>query len=102
MSMPATQEGRKARRIVGVGIVAVASLLTLAPAAEARRFSGPTYSSPITLSANGRYVWSVNPATDTVSVIRTSTNAVVKTVRVGDEPESVALDPNNRYAYVAN
>jgi YVTN family beta-propeller protein len=62
----------------------------------------PSTSSPIAASADGRYVWSVNPGADTVSVIRTANNRVVASVRVGDEPESVALDPLGRYAYVAN
>ena len=35
-------------------------------------------------------------------MISTKTNKVLTKVGVGDEPESVALDPNNRYAYVAN
>jgi YVTN family beta-propeller protein len=47
-------------------------------------------------------VWSVNPGAGNVSVIYTKTNRVVATIRAGDEPQSVALDPNNRYAYVAN
>ena len=35
-------------------------------------------------------------------MIRTDTNKVIATIRVGDEPQSVALDPTNRYAFVAN
>ena len=75
-----------------------------ARAAQARRrsFPYPTTSSPITISRDGRYVWTVNPGADTVSVIRTANNQVVRTVGVGDEPQSVALDPNDRYAFVAN
>ena len=61
-----------------------------------------TTSSPITLSRDGKFVWVVNPGADTVSVICTETNKVIATIKVGDEPQSVALDPNNRYAYVAN
>jgi len=64
--------------------------------------AGPTYSSPIAMSLDGRFVWSVNPADDSVSVIRTDRNTVVKKIKVGDEPEGVALDPAGRYAYVAN
>ena len=65
-------------------------------------FNQPTYSSPITMSANNQLVWVVNPDDHSVSVIRTDTNAVVQTITVGDEPQSVAVDPNDRYAYVAN
>ncbi|HXW72670.1 MAG TPA: beta-propeller fold lactonase family protein [Methylocella sp.] len=65
-------------------------------------FVRPTYSSPIAISADNRFVWSVNPADNTVSVIRTDTNALIKNIPVGKEPQGVTLDPDNRYAYVAN
>src|SRR5262245_35381715 len=58
-------------------------------------YSQSTYSSPIALSADGRLVWSVNPGDDSVSVLRTDTNTVLAKIRVGDEPQSVALDPSN-------
>ncbi len=64
--------------------------------------SGPTHSSPIAMSLDGKLVWSVNPADDSVSVIRTDRDSVVAKIKVGDEPQSVALDPAGRYAYVAN
>jgi YVTN family beta-propeller protein len=67
-----------------------------------RTFSGPTTSSPITLSRDGRLAWVVNPGADTVSVIATARNAVIRTIPVGDEPQSVAVDPSDRYAFVAN
>src|SRR6188472_3201576 len=102
MSSSATRHARTTHRLLGVGLLAVLALLQLASPADARKFSGATYSSPIALSADGRYVWSVNPGADTVSVIRTSTNTVVKTIKTGDEPQSVALDPNNKWAFVAN
>jgi YVTN family beta-propeller protein len=80
--------------------------LTTLPARAAQRrnrtFGSATTSSPITLSRNGRLLWVVNPGTDSVSVIRTDTNAVIATIRVGDEPQSVAVDPNDRYAFTAN
>jgi YVTN family beta-propeller protein len=65
-------------------------------------FARSTYSSPIALSADNRLLWVVNPNHDTVSVLRTDTNSVITTIAVGDEPRSVALDPNNGFAYVAN
>ena len=72
-------------------------------AAQARRtFSTPTTSSPIAMSRDGRLVWVVNPGADTVTVIGTRTNTVLRTIRVGDEPQSVAVDPSNRFAFVAN
>ncbi len=83
--------------MAALGLMAVS-----ADPAQARKYSSSTYSSPIALSADGKYLWSVNPGADNVSVIYARTNKVIAKVKVGDEPESVALDPNNRYAYVAN
>jgi YVTN family beta-propeller protein len=65
-------------------------------------FNRPTYSSPIAISQDNNLVWVVNPEDDSVSVIRTDTNVVITKIAVGDEPQSVALDPNNTFAYVAN
>ena len=65
-------------------------------------FNRSTYSSPIAISSDNRLVWVVNSRDDTVSVIRTDTNAVLKTIAVGDEPRSIALDPNNTFAFVSN
>ena len=97
-----TRPSGDVRRLhIGVAFL-LAALLLLPASASARRYSGPTNSSPIAMSANGKWVWSVNPGADNVSVIYTKTNKVVATVKTGDEPQSVALDPNNRYAYVAN
>lgn len=70
--------------------------------AEERGFDKPTYSSPIVLSADNKLLWSVNPDNDSVSVISTDSKEVIKTIETGDEPQSIALDPSNQYAYVAN
>ncbi|KPV48332.1 hypothetical protein SE17_38625, partial [Kouleothrix aurantiaca] len=73
----------------------------LAPGVAA--FNKPTNSSPIALSASNELLWVVNPDSDTVSVFRTSDNTkVISDIPVGDEPQSVALHPNNTFAYVAN
>jgi YVTN family beta-propeller protein len=74
----------------------------VAGAQRRRSFSAPTYSSPIAMSRDGRLVWAVNPGADSVAVISTRSNRVVRRIGVGDEPAGVALDPNDRYAYVAN
>jgi len=86
----------------GAAVVLALTLALPAAAGAARRFSTSTYSSPIAMSAGGKLVWVVNPDVDTVSVIRTADNRVIRTIKVGDEPQGVALDPRNRYAYVAN
>ncbi len=62
----------------------------------------PNHSSPIVVSDDGRLVWAVSPDAGEVTVIRTDTLEVVKTIAVGTDPRSVALSPNGRYAYVAN
>ena len=59
-------------------------------------------SSPIAISDDGRFVWSVNPNADTVSVIRTDTNTEIRRIATGDEPQSVALSNDNRRAFVTN
>jgi YVTN family beta-propeller protein len=105
---------RKKRRCWFAGLLMgpVLAMGTTAPAAATEEkpeeaaakavYAGSTYSSPIAISADDRFVWSVNPADDSVSVLRTDTRTVLRKIKVGDEPESVALDPNNRYAFVAN
>jgi YVTN family beta-propeller protein len=91
-----------ARRLpIGLSVLLLAFLASVLPA-EARTYSAPTYSSPITLSADGKFLWNVNPGANNVTVIYTKTNKVVARIKTGSEPQSVALDPNNRYAYVAN
>lgn len=71
-------------------------------AAPAAVYNKPTTSSPIAVSADDKLVWVVNPDDNSVSVLRTDDNTLLATIGVGDEPQSVALDPNNAYAYVAN
>ena len=44
----------------------------------------------------------MNPADNSVSVVRTDTDTVLRKIKVGREPQSVALDPNNKFAFVAN
>src|SRR4051794_35881653 len=73
-------------------------------------FTAPTYSSPIAIDANQRLLWVVNPDADTVSVFDISSAdpnnyTLVKTIQVGDEPQSIALDTisaTQYNAYVAN
>lgn len=81
--------------------------LVLTPAAYSNvqasaSYEEATYSAPIALSGNNKLLWAVNQDTDTVSVIRTDTNQLVAKIAVGDEPRSVALSPDDKYAYVAN
>jgi YVTN family beta-propeller protein len=89
-------------------IVAAASLLatvltvTSAPTASAAVFDRPTNSSPIALSRNDSIVFVVNPGNDTLSVLCAANGDVLATIGVGDEPQSVAVDPDNKFIFVAN
>lgn len=64
----------------------------------------PTQSSPIAITADDRYVWSVNPDNNSVSVfnVRRDANKKVADVRVGKEPWCVAITPDARKVYVTN
>jgi YVTN family beta-propeller protein len=93
--------------VVSFGLIAsVSSSPALAqpsgPASPEATFADPTTSSPIVLSNGNAFVWVVNPDDDSVSVIRTDTDALVTNIRVGDEPRSVAIDPDGEYVYIAN
>jgi YVTN family beta-propeller protein len=92
-----------AARNVGASQAAVGGIGTAA-------FTAPTYSSPIAIDANQALLWVVNPDADSVSVIDISSAdpsnyTLVKTIQVGDEPQSIALDTisaTQYNAYVAN
>jgi YVTN family beta-propeller protein len=60
-------------------------------------FNNPTNSSLINLSADNTLVSAVNPDDDSVSVLLTDSNTVLAKINVGNQPQSIALDPNNRY-----
>jgi YVTN family beta-propeller protein len=87
--------------VVLFGVSAV-SIFSAQANPNSNSFNHPTYSSPIALSADNKLVWSVNPADNSVSVIRADTNTLIGNITVGDEPQSIALDPNNKFAYVAD
>jgi YVTN family beta-propeller protein len=81
------------------GAIASQSIEVIGPAAA---LNHPTYSSPIAISADNALVWVVNPDDDLVSVIRASDNKLIKKINVGDEPQSIAVDPTKNFVYVAN
>ncbi len=80
----------------------LAVVLNLPASALAQTWNRPTYSSPIAINPNDRLIWVVNPSDDSVSVIRPDNNTRLAKIAVGDEPQSIALTPDNQYAYVAN
>lgn len=86
-------------------LAAVSCLLLLCIAnvsAAQDRGGKSSYSSPIAISADDLFVWSVNPDLDSVTVVRTDTRQVVAKIGVGKSPSSVALAPDGQHAYVAN
>jgi YVTN family beta-propeller protein len=87
--------------VISIVFVLVQSLSTRAQETT-QVYRKPTYSSSIALSADNTLLWSVIPERNRVAVIRTDTNQVIKRINVGRDPESVALDPDNKFAYVAN
>src|SRR3954447_24376042 len=83
-------------------LIATGLMILLGNAANAAIFTQPLNSSPIAISADQRFVWVVNPRDDTVSVLRTDNNTLLTTIATGKEPRSVALDPNNTFAFISN
>ncbi len=63
-----------------------------------------SHSSPIAVTGDNNYVWSLNPDADSVSVLFVSgdKNQKVAEVSVGDEPRCVAITPDNKKVYVTN
>lgn len=66
-------------------------------------FAQPTYSSSIAITPNNQFVWVVNPDNNSVSahLVAGDANRLIREIRVGREPWSVALTANNK-AYVCN
>ena len=54
------------------------------------------------VDVNPTYVYVANYGSKNVSVIDTSTNAVITTISVGSSPYGVAITPNGLYSYVTN
>ncbi|PWT94311.1 MAG: hypothetical protein C5B55_02930 [Blastocatellia bacterium] len=65
---------------------------------------GPRQSSPIALSGDDRTLLNVNPEANTVSVFDVSGSSLTKLteIKVGRDPESVAVQSDGSFAYVAN
>ena len=68
------------------------------------RFSGPTSSGPIALSADDWLLAVANPDNNTVTIfdVRNGVNTRVGEVAVGQEPNGVAVSPDGTRIYVAN
>lgn len=68
------------------------------------RFSGPTSSGPIALSADDWLLAVANPDNNTVTIfdVRNGVNTRVGEAQVGQEPNGVAISPDGTRIYVAN
>lgn len=77
---------------------------TAVRAAGPTRFTGPTSSQTIALSADDALLGVVNPDSNSVSFcdVRPGTNQRIAEVRVGTEPYGLALTPTAQKLYVAN
>jgi YVTN family beta-propeller protein len=72
----------------------------------------PTYSSPVALTSDDKFVWVVNPnvefvdpaVNDSVTVHQVLNDQFQKVaeITVGDDPQCVILTPDNKKAYVTN
>src|SRR5215475_5696123 len=64
----------------------------------------PTHSSPIAITSDNQFVWSVNPDNNSVSVFNVAgdANQKIAEVLVGTEPWCVAITPNDAKVYVTN
>src|SRR4051794_6476312 len=108
MNMPQRQRAVFGKVLASWALLAVAILvgtglqIVTVPAADAATFTKPTNSSPITISSDNTLVWAVNTSANAVSVIRTSDHTKLTDIPVATEPRSVAVDPNNTFAYVAS
>ncbi|WP_298313478.1 PKD domain-containing protein [uncultured Aquimarina sp.] len=56
----------------------------------------PTQSSPITIDADNRVVWSVNPDNNSVTMVNADDLSVIREVTVGEDPVSIALDSGGK------
>ena len=63
-----------------------------------------SHSSTLALTSDGTYIWSVNPDSDTVSLLDVGgdRNHKLAEIAVGKEPRCVAITPDNRKVYVTN
>jgi len=99
-----------ARQIVAAGILGMPFLLGAAMwaggafAAGQKQKPVATRSSPIAITHEDDYVWSVNPDNDSVSVFNVTgdQNTKVSEIVVGKEPWCVAVTPDDEKVYVAN
>lgn len=103
----------RALAVTVLGIAALSGVMDPRPAGIAAATSqqtnqqdvtSSTRSSPIALTNDDRFVWSVNPDNNSVSVfdVLDDANQKVQEISVGREPWCVAITPEDDIAYVTN
>ena len=87
-------------RIISLSVMAALSI----GSAQVTRFAGPTSSQPLALSGDDSVLAVANPDNNSVTLfdLRSSPLARLVEVRVGVEPNGVALSPDGSRGYVAN
>ena len=58
--------------------------------------------SGVSVSSNGAYVYVENYGNNTISIINSSTNKILKSIKRSYEPSGMAISPNGEYLYVSN
>ena len=94
----------RAATVIGAGLLAAFGGYQR-PSAAVARFTGPTSSQPLALSADGSVLAVANPDNDSVSLFKIVNGLPVRVgrpVTVGNEPNGVVLMPDGARAYVAN
>ncbi|MBL4673096.1 MAG: beta-propeller fold lactonase family protein [Arenicella sp.] len=100
---------KSGQRVLGLAVLIASSLLAISTSFASGGHGGgdsndlkATTSGPIALSNDGRYLWSVVPDLDIVTVVSTATNEVVSTIKVADRPTSISITPNGKRVFVTN
>lgn len=77
---------------------------TVAPAASSAIAKNPSYSSSIAISDDDSLLVVANPLDGSISVFNVASDANTKLaeIKTGDQPRTVAIRPDKRFAYVAN
>jgi YVTN family beta-propeller protein len=82
--------------VIDTATDAVTQTVVVEPASSANTVDG------IAMSPDGRYAYVSNLGSNSVSVLDTASNTIVKTILVGTSPGGVAVTPDGAYVYVSN
>lgn len=83
-------------------VISILALLTRLPSAASPNTPGRYASSAIAMTADGGTLITVNPDSNSVTLVDTASRSVVAELSVGVDPRSVAVSPDGATAYVAN